>query len=105
MTYDIQAGDTGTVITLTVMDSVTLAAKNISSATVKKFYIKDKNSATAAAEVTAGFYSDGTDGKLSYTTLATTFPTAGWYCIQAYVEMGAVKLKSNSADIQVGPNC
>jgi hypothetical protein len=105
MTYDLQAADAGCIVTLTVYDSVTLAAKNISSATVKKFYIKNKMSTSAASSVDATFTTDGTDGKLYYTTTATTFPTAGYYCIQAYVEIGTVILKSSSVDINVGPNC
>ncbi len=105
MTYDLQAADAGCIVTLTVKDSVTLAAKNISSATVKKFYIKEKLSSTAAASVDAIFTTDGTDGKLYYTTLATTFPTAGYYCIQAYVEIGSIKLKSNAEVLNIGPNC
>jgi hypothetical protein len=102
MTYDMQAADVGVVITLTVKDSVTLAAKDISSASVKKFYIKGVTGLTV--EKTAIFTTTGADGKLYYVTLVTDFPTTGVYRIQAYVEIGSIKLKSSIVEIYVGAN-
>jgi hypothetical protein len=103
MNYDMQAGDIGTIITITVKDSVTLAAKDISSASVKKFLVKHTTTG-ATSEKTAIFTTTGADGKLYYVTLATDFPTAGVYRIQPYVEIGSIKLKSSIVEINVGAN-
>jgi hypothetical protein len=105
MTYDLMAGDAGCTVTLTVKDSVTLAAKDISGASVKKFYIRNKLSTSVADSVTAVFSTDGTNGNLYYTTTATTFPQKGHYCVQAYVEIGSIKLMSSCVDFNVGQNC
>jgi len=100
---DMQAGDVGVTITITIKDSVTLAAKNISNATVKKFYVKDLTGVTS--EKTAIFTTDGSDCKLYYVTLATDFASAGTYRIQAYVELSTgVKLRSTVVEIEVGTN-
>jgi hypothetical protein len=44
---------------------------------------------------TAGLKTDGTDGKISYTTSITDMATAGVWHLQAYYESGTVRMHTN----------
>ena len=78
---EIHLNDIGTQFLLTVTDGST--AVNISSATTKQITIK-KPSGTSITADTA-FDSDGTDGKMSYTTVADDLDETGSYKLQGKV--------------------
>ncbi|NLB81929.1 MAG: hypothetical protein GX800_10065, partial [Clostridiaceae bacterium] len=54
--------------------------------------------------VDAEFDSDGTDGKLKYTTIAGDIDTVGRWQVQAYVEIGAAKYYSTKCTFVVQSN-
>jgi len=78
---EIHLNDVGTQFLLTVTDGST--AVDISSASVKQIIIK-KPSGTKITANTA-FTSDGTDGKMSYTTVTDDLDEAGSYKLQGKV--------------------
>lgn len=79
-----QAGDVGAIVKVTITSDGSTAI-DISDATTKqiKFTDPEGNDITKAA----AFFTDGTDGILTYTTVAsdTVFASAGRWLIQAYV--------------------
>ncbi len=79
---NIHVGDIGTVITVTVKDADGVAL-DISGATTKNFIFKKPNNTLAT--VAASFVNSGTDGKLKYTSLSTTFDQAGEWQLQVYL--------------------
>ena len=81
----IHAGDTGTELIMTLKDDGTVV--DVSSATTTKNFKIIGPDDTTVSTVAASFTTDGTDGKIEYTTLAATFATAGDYSIQAYIVM------------------
>jgi len=83
---EIHVGDIGTVLTVTVKDGSTVV--NISSATVTKNLIlvdSDGSKHTKAAS----FVTDGTDGKLRYTTVSGDLALAGHWQLQVYLVLSS----------------
>ena len=78
---EIHLNDIGTEFLLTVMDGST--AVNISSASTKQITIKKPSGTSITASTT--FDSDGTDGKMSYTTVADDLDETGSYKLQGKV--------------------
>lgn len=97
---DMHVGDVGTIIEVTLYDGG--AVVNLSSATLKQF-ILTKPDATVVTK-TAAFSSDGSDGKLRYTTIAGDLDAKGSWHLQVYVEMPTGKWKSDIQEFQVEPN-
>ena len=88
---NIKAGDVGVVLerTLKKQDGTVW---NISTATLKKLKVTKAGTTTT---LDAEFSSDGSNGKIKYTTTALSF-TAGHYQARFYVELGAsVKIHSD----------
>lgn len=83
MSDNIQVGVIGLVITLTITEDD--AAVNISSATTKRIHIRKPDG--EVLQKTAAFTTTGSDGKLTYTTIAGDIDLAGEYKAQAYVIM------------------
>ena len=83
MSDNIQVGAIGLIITLTITEDD--VAVNISSATTKQIKIR-KPDGTVMAK-TAAFTTNGSDGKVTYTTVADDIDLAGEYKAQAYVVM------------------
>lgn len=83
MTDYIQVGAIGLVMTLTIEEDG--AVVNISSATAKTIKIRKPGGAVLTKN--AAFTTNGSDGKLTYTTLADDIDKVGEYKVQAYVEM------------------
>lgn len=79
----IQAGAIGLIMTLTIEEDG--AAVNISSATTKK--IKIRKPGGSVLEKDALFVTNGSDGKLTYTTIDGDIDKVGDYKVQAYVAM------------------
>jgi hypothetical protein len=82
---NVQVGDVGTILVITVNNAATGLAKDISSATIKKFIFK--NPAGEVIERTAIFTTNGSDGNIQYVSIADDFDEEGQYQWQVYLEM------------------
>lgn len=102
---EIHKGDIGTVFEVTIKDDG--AAVNISGVAVKQLkFVKPDGTVVTQ---TAGFKTDGTDGILTYTTIADDLDASGTWRVQAYVEWAAgwkghsdmipFKVYDNAADL------
>lgn len=78
---EIRKNDIGTLFKVTINDGS--ATKDISYATTKQFIFKKPDGTIKT--VTAGFYTDGTDGLLSYTTVSGDLDSVGLWKLQARV--------------------
>lgn len=97
---EIHIGDVGTVLEATIKDGDTVV--NISSATVKKFKFERPDGSTF--EKTASFTTDGSDGKIKYTTEASVLNVVGVWRFQAYLELASGKWSSDIAEFTVFRN-
>lgn len=79
-------GDVGTVLELTVYDENNIVI-NLVTATVKQ--IKLKSPPGLVTTKTASFTTDGTDGKIRYTTTSGDLSVAGAWQAQGYIELGS----------------
>lgn len=100
MTAEIHKGDIGTVFEVTVQENG--AALNISSATTKQILLR-KPSGTVLTK-TASFVTDGTNGKISYTTVAGDLSEDGQWKIQAYIVLPTGSWHSDAQRFDVYPN-
>jgi hypothetical protein len=98
----IHVGDVGTIFRLTITEDDDTTAVDVSGASVKTFYFK-KPDGTKLTK-TAAFNTDGKDGKLAYTAIATDISIAGTWQVQAYVEIGAAKYYSSKQTFSVHSN-
>jgi len=98
----IHVGDVGTVFTLTITETNGTTAVDISTATVKTFYFMKPDG--TKVNKTASFTTNGTDGKLTYTTAAADISMAGTWQVQAYVEIGTSKYYSSKTTFAVHSN-
>jgi len=82
----VQAGAIGISVVYRVYQADGVTPMNLALASVKKLIFTKPNLQTL--EVTASFYTDGTDGLLKYTTAtADDLGPYGTYQVQAYVEI------------------
>jgi uncharacterized protein involved in high-affinity Fe2+ transport len=81
MAAEFHVGDVGTALIATILDNGT--AMPLATATTLQ-YILRKPSGTEVTK-TALLYTDGSDGKIKYITVAGDFDEAGHYKIQAYI--------------------
>jgi len=79
---EIHVGDIGTVITLDVYDRA--VAVDISAATTAQIIFEGPDGTATAVDAVLG----PANYQMYYTTLAGTFPTAGEWSKQGYVEFG-----------------
>lgn len=84
MSSEIHVNDVGTQLVVTVLDDG--AVVDISTAT--EIYILLRKPDGVTYTKTASLYSDGTDGKMEYTTEADDLNAAGNYKIQGKVVLG-----------------
>ena len=81
-------GDVGTIFKTTIKDCDTGTAIDLSIATagttVKQLIFKKPDGTTVTQ--TASFYSDGSDGIITYTTVAADIDISGTWSIQGHVE-------------------
>lgn len=96
------AGDVGAVISIEVIDLATGNPLDISGATVKKLYFTKPLG--AKVNKTAEFTTDGTDGKIEYTTIAGDLDTAGTWHVQGYVEIPGRKFYTEINTMEVLDN-
>jgi len=86
MSSQIHALDYGTELRITVKDDGVVV--DISAATVTDFLIRKPDGSLLT--VAADFYTDGTDGVLTYTTVEGDTDIAGLYKFQAKITLGGV---------------
>lgn len=90
-------GDIGTVLILFVHDDQ--VAVDVSGASTKTIYIK-KPSGTVLTK-TASFTTDGTDGKIEWTTVSNDLDEAGEYQLQGYLVLASWTGKTDIATFVV----
>jgi len=97
---EIHVDDIGTVFEITLVDCDTPV--NISAATAKSIIFSKPDGTTVAK--TATFTTDGSDGKIRYTTIANDLDLDGKWKIQAVVVMPTGSWSSNISTFAVKPN-
>lgn len=100
MTEELHIGDTGTIMIFTILEDNVPAP--ISGATTKKVKFEKPDGTTVEKDVE--FYTDGSDGKLKYTTLVTDLDQAGVWRVQAYVVLPDWTGRSSISNMRVYPN-
>lgn len=100
MSNEIHVDDIGTVLVVTITDDGQVV--DLSSATETIIIIKKPN--TLPYEKTASFYTDGTDGKISYTVVAGDLDAPGVYKIQGKVSIGGGTFRSEISTFKVHCN-
>lgn len=101
MSAEIHLGDVGTVFTATILDE-NGAAVDVSSAS-ELTLVYNKPDGTAI-ERTAVLVNDGTDGMISYTTIALDIDQVGTWRVQGYVAIGTSEFYSDVHVFRVYPN-
>lgn len=98
---EIHQEDIGTAFTITIMDDT--AVVDISSATVTK-QIKFKKPSGTVVTKNGVFVTDGTDGKLRYTSIADDLDEAGKWYLQVYLILTGWTGHSDQGDFVVYGN-
>lgn len=97
---EIHEGDIGTVFELTVKDGST--AVDVSASTSKVIKFMDPYGVVTSHS--AAFVTDGTDGKIKYTTIAGDLTPSGLWRLQAVVGFSNGTWNSDIKEFQVFPN-
>jgi hypothetical protein len=97
---EIHQNDIGTQFKITLNDCDT--AVDLSAATVKQ--IRFTKPSGTVLTMTASFYTDGTDGIITYTSVAGDLDELGTWKIQAYVEVNGGKYSSSLQSFKVNRN-
>ncbi len=97
---EVHVSDVGTVIELTFKDAASVV--DISGATTKEVWLSDPSGNTAKKAGT--FVTDGTDGKLKYTTVALDIDEAGTWKVQGYIVSAGGTWHSDVKDLEVYAN-
>ena len=97
-TIYVHNGDVGTIFRLTIKDTAG-AAIDVSTASVKYIYFQDPSG--VKTQKTAAFYTDGTDGKIQYTTTAGDIDLVGTWMVQGYVETSLGKFWTEKDSFKV----
>lgn len=88
---EIHQNDIGTVFRCTIYDNTTLV--DISGATTKQLIFKKPSGDKLTKS--ASFYTDGTDGILTYTTVSGDLDEIGTWKLQGYVVLASGSWKSD----------
>lgn len=101
---EIHVGDIGTVLELTLKETINNShiPVDISSASVKDITLRRPDLTTVTRDGT--FSTDGTDGKLTFTTIAGDLSMDGCYSLQVYLELAAWDGFSNIGEFEAHPN-
>ncbi len=102
MTAQVHVEDVGTELIDTLKDEDRTVI-NISTATAKKIQIK-RPDGTVIGPFDAAFDSSGTDGKIKYVSLITTFTIPGVYEYQFWVTIASKPFYGNTQQLTVYPN-
>ena len=97
---EIHLNDVGTVFEATIMDGTSVV--DISAATTKQLIFRGPNGVSKTKS--AVFTTNGTDGKLKYTTVANDLDPVGQWSWQAYVVLAAGAWHSDVAEFIVYEN-
>lgn len=100
MSSEVHVDDIGTLFILTVKDGGVVV--DISSATNLEVLLKKPDYVYVSK--TGLFYSDGTDGKIKYTSISGDFDQIGLYKIQAVVSQSSGVYHSSVSDFKVYKN-
>lgn len=101
MTAEIHKGDIGTKFLITITDNG--VAIDVSAATTKEIHLKSPGGVLSTK--TALFNTDGTDGKIYWTTTASSdLDEVGTWQIQAHLIIGTGNWHTSSSDFQVNEN-
>lgn len=98
---EIRVGDIGTVFILTVKDQDD-AVVDISGASTKQIIFREPDD--TAVVKTAAFTTDGTDGKMQYTTVADDLDQVGEWQHQGKVVIGSGTWKTDIEKFKVYSN-
>ena len=97
---EVHIGDIGTIFELTVMDGASVV--DVSTATTKEIVFRKPDGSTATK--TAAFTTNGSDGKIRYTTVALDLSVAGDWAVQAHVVLPTGEWRSDLSTFRVYPN-
>lgn len=98
----ITAEDYGQILTITIKDTDTDAAADISAyTTAKQVFLKDPSGNISTAK-TAAWVTDGTDGQIKYTLANGDIDEPGMWHICARVTSGSAVLTSEWVSFSVG---
>ena len=98
---EIRIGDEGTIVERTIKDQ-TGAVVNLAGATSLQFHFQKPNGTDVT--VAAILSTNGSDGKMQYTSTSSTWDQAGRWQGQAKIQAGGVSLKSDIWEFHVYPN-
>jgi len=98
--YEIHKSDIGTVFTLTIKDGSTIVDLSSTSAKVINFRKPDGT----ILNKTAAFVTDGTDGKIKYTTIVGDLSQTGPWTFQAVLTFASGTWSSDVHKFTVHPN-
>lgn len=98
---EIHVADIGTQFIVTIKDEDS-AVVNISSATTKQLTFSRPNGTSLV--VSGTLVTDGTDGKMKYTTVSGDLSVAGIYRLQGYVVISGLQLYSDIVSFKVFSN-
>lgn len=97
---EIHQEDIGTAFTITMMDDTVVV--DISTATIKQITFKKPSGTKIVKD--AVFVTDGTDGKLQYTSISGDLDEAGKWYLQVYLDMTGFTGHSDFDDFVVYAN-
>lgn len=97
---EIHENDIGTVFTATIKDGANVV--NVSTATTRQLLFKTP--AGTLLTKTAALVTDGSDGKVKYTTVTGDLTPAGEWQVQGYVVSASGSWKSDIYKFTVHPN-
>ena len=97
-TIYVHNGDVGTAFRLTIVNTAGTAI-DVSTATTKYIYFQDPTG--AKVQKTAAFTTNGSDGKIQYTTIAGDIDEVGTWMIQGYVETSLGKFWTEKDSFRV----
>ena len=98
---EIRKGDIGTVFEYTIYDGSTIVDVSTTSSKLLKFFKPDKS----IVSKTASFVTDGTDGKIKYTTVSGDLDQAGPWKVQAVLTFSGGEVWSSDIDkVTIHPN-
>lgn len=100
MGAELHVGDSGTKIRSTIIDGGSPA--DLSNQTLLQYIIK-KPSGTIIT-VNCSLVNSGTDGLIQYITTNSTFDEAGYYKLQAYIEINTSHWHTDEITFRVFPN-
>ncbi len=96
----VRLNDIGVVFTVTILepdptDPTSLIVKDISAATVLEIILQKPNPDLTKITKTAVFVTDGTDGKITFTSIAGDLDIAGRWSLEGEVTLPTGKFRSD----------